>query len=134
MRNVLLKLARDVRGASIVEFALVAPILIALLIGGMNIGIYLFAQNSVDNAVEAAARDAAIYPTPSDSDLKAIFADSLLKQEATIPVTLNVAHGSASNGTKYVSLSTSYNIPLNIVFGTVGSFPVKAERRVYVQN
>ena len=134
MRNVLGKLARDIRGASIVEFALVAPILIALLIGGMNIGIYLFAQNSVDNAVEAAARDAAIYPTPSDSDLKAIFADSLLKQEATIPVNLAVAHGSASNGTKYVSLSTSYSIPINIVFGTVGSFPVKAERRVYVQN
>lgn len=134
MRNVLPKLARDIRGATIVEFALVAPILIALLVGGMNIGIYLFAQNSVDNAVEAAARDAAIYPTPSDSDLQAIFSDALLKQETTIPVKLAVAHGSATNGTKYVSLSTSYDLPLNIVLGTVGSFPVKAERRVYVQN
>ena len=134
MRGACKSFARNDRGAAVVEFALVAPILISLLVGAMNIGLYFFAQNSVDNAVETAARDAAIYPTPSDSELQTIFDEALLKQESDIAVDLSVTEGTASNGTKYLTLSTTYDIPLNVIFGTMGSYPVRAERRVYVQD
>ncbi len=128
------RIARNTRGAAMVEFALVAPILITLLVGAMNIGIYFFAQNSVNNAVEVAAREAAIYPTPSDTQLQALFDDALLKEESTVSVVLGVSHGTATNGTKYVTLSTSYNVPVNLILGKVNDIPVRSERRVYVQD
>ena len=134
MQAVRPSLARDIRGATIVEFALIAPILISLLVGGLNIGVYLFAKNSVDNAVEAAAREAAIYPTPSDSALQDVFDDALLKQEAGITVELDVAEGTTAGGIKYLTLSTDYDVPVEIIFGKAGAIPVESERRVYVQD
>ena len=84
--------------------------------------------------VDEAARDAAIYPTPSDSELQTIFNNSLLKNEATGTVSLNVSHGTTGSGTKYVNLNASYSIPISLVLVDMGSIPASASRRIYVQD
>lgn len=125
-------LVRDSRGAALTEFALILPVLITLLLGVLNMGVYFFAKNSVENAIDEVARDAAIFPTPSQSEMQTIFDDELLKTEASGTVTLSIQNGTSSNGTKYVDLSTSYSIPVNLVFVDLGSIPARAERRVYL--
>ena len=52
--------ASDERGQNIVEFALMAPIIIMLFMGMFDFGWILHKQISLDNAVRAGARRAAI--------------------------------------------------------------------------
>ena len=134
LRDMFRKLRGETTGASAVEFALVAPLLFGLVIGTMNLGIYFFAQNSVSNALDEAARHAPLYPRPTTSDLQAIFDDSLLKAEATGTVSLQSTVGTTSSGIDYVDLSAKYNVPVNFVFLTPNALaiPVSARRRVYL--
>ncbi len=121
----------DIRGASAVEFALISPILLGLMVAAMNLGIYYFAQESIANALDAAARKAPIYPRPTDAELQTAFSNALLKTEAT-PPTMGISPGTTSNGTRYLDLSASYNVPINLIFATPGSYPVSASRRVFL--
>ena len=54
---------RDDRGATAVEFALVAPATIMLLVGIMGLSLMLLSIGSMHFAVEAAARCASAIPT-----------------------------------------------------------------------
>ncbi len=47
---------RDRRGATAVEFALVAPVLVTLLLGTFEYALLLFASSALENAVAEAAR------------------------------------------------------------------------------
>jgi Flp pilus assembly protein TadG len=47
---------RDCRGASAVEFALVAPVLAALLLGGVEFGLVIYSQNTMQHATRDVAR------------------------------------------------------------------------------
>jgi uncharacterized membrane protein len=51
---------RDTVGASIVEFALIVPGFLMLVIGGIDAGRMLWSQVTLQRAVEAAARCAAV--------------------------------------------------------------------------
>ena len=125
------RLVRERRGASAVEFALISPILLGLMVGSMNLGIYYFAQQSVSNALEEAARQAPIYPRPTDAQLRTTFSNALLKTETT-PPTLGIAPGTTSSGVQYIDLSVTYSVPINLIFVTPGTYPVSANRRVFL--
>ena len=47
---------RDASGATAIEFALVSPIVIALILGAIQVGVIFFAQAELENAAEQAAR------------------------------------------------------------------------------
>lgn len=53
-------LLRDTRGAALVEFALVAPILLLLLLGMFDMGYNYYVQSQLQGAIQQAARDATI--------------------------------------------------------------------------
>lgn len=57
--------ARRERGVALVEFAIVAPVLFALLIGTFTGGLALAQKNSVTNAAREGARLGATVPTSS---------------------------------------------------------------------
>ena len=52
-------------GASIVEFAIVLPLMLALLVGGVDLTRAVFAYQTADKSVKAAARYAARLPVAS---------------------------------------------------------------------
>jgi hypothetical protein len=54
---------RDIAGSAAVEFALTAPVLILLMFGIIEAGRALWAQNSLQYAVERAARCGVVYYT-----------------------------------------------------------------------
>lgn len=79
---------RDQRGAQAVEFALVLPILLALLVGIMEFGMMFNRQVMVTQAARAAARSMAIHNSPSDArDAARNAAPSLGLTESQISVT-----------------------------------------------
>ncbi|GAA4641738.1 hypothetical protein GCM10023115_01610 [Pontixanthobacter gangjinensis] len=127
-------LRKDARGGAIIEFALVAPLLIVMLLATMNLGIYYFAQNSIDNAIDEAARKATVYPTPSDTALTTVFNEAILKGEKTGTINFTIAKGATASGVDYMTLTAAYSVRMNLVFTDLGSIPVRSERRVYLNN
>jgi Flp pilus assembly protein TadG len=53
-------LARDNRGSTIIEFAILAPVLLALLIGVFQIGLGMQAQNALRSIASETARHAVV--------------------------------------------------------------------------
>jgi Flp pilus assembly protein TadG len=53
-------LLRDERGATLVEFALVAPVLLLALLGLMDMGYNYYIQAQLQGTVQKAARDATL--------------------------------------------------------------------------
>lgn len=53
-------LPRDTRGAAMVEFALIAPVLLTLLLGIFDLGYNIFTATQLEGAIHKAARDSSI--------------------------------------------------------------------------
>lgn len=53
-------LTRDTRGATIVEFAIVAPVMMMLLMGLCDLAYQIYAQSILSGAMQKAGRDAAL--------------------------------------------------------------------------
>ena len=81
------RLWRDDQGATAVEFALVAPAAIMLLVGIMGLSLMLLSIGSMHFAVEAAARCASAIPTICSSPAAIIaYADSRYAGALIAPV------------------------------------------------
>lgn len=59
-RRNIFRLWRNIRGATALEFAILAPVFVMIVIGGINLGLLLFAAGSLHYAVEDAARCASV--------------------------------------------------------------------------
>jgi Flp pilus assembly protein TadG len=66
----LARLQRDERGTTLVEFALVAPALILVLVVALDFARALNAYVTITNASREAARYATVHPTASDAALQ----------------------------------------------------------------
>lgn len=60
------RLGRDRRGATLVEFALITPALLTLLMGMFELGYNYYMQSQLQGAVQKAARDATVEATNGD--------------------------------------------------------------------
>jgi Flp pilus assembly protein TadG len=119
------------RGASAVEFALLAPVLFGFIIAISQLGMLFFADAGLKSAVGAAARFATIFPRPSDSQIKSKIADSRFGLDPARLSAATTTYGSA-NGRDFVEIQISYQVPLNLVFYTTAPITLSETRRVYV--
>lgn len=60
MTTVLGKIRSDQRGAALVEFAIISPLLIAMLLGVVQVGLWIQAYNAVRNVVNDTTRFATV--------------------------------------------------------------------------
>ena len=65
------KLLRDKSGAAAIEFVVAVPVLVVMIWGMFQISLLFEANAGVQHALGEAARYATIYPTPSDTNIKA---------------------------------------------------------------
>ena len=75
------RLARDRRGVAILEFALIAPVLLLLLAGTLELGRFVFTQNSLQSATAVALRQATIDPNLGEAAIRRILLDNLPRLE-----------------------------------------------------
>jgi Flp pilus assembly protein TadG len=121
---------RDRKGAGAVEFALVLPGLMFLLLGVINLFLVVYAQVNLHSSTEFAARKAAVYYSAHGSDAtqstvsgwaSAMYFGPTISKTYTF--TTNGTCGSTgSNGHKVIA-SGSYRVYYG--FGTV-NFPLSA--------
>jgi Flp pilus assembly protein TadG len=105
-------------GASAVEFALVAPILFALTIGGVFTGLVVYSAAGLHNAVEQAARCYSVNASQCSTTAQAqTFAQNAYYGMNTPTFTASSQScGNQVSGSVSVQLSaiiTSFNIPLS---------------------
>ncbi|HVR89632.1 MAG TPA: TadE family protein [Novosphingobium sp.] len=72
------RLASDTRGAAIVEFALIAPVLLITMMGIFDLGYNMYATSMLQGAIQKAARDSTLEGSAgSEAALDALVADAV---------------------------------------------------------
>lgn len=110
------KIMRDRRGVAAVEFALVAPVLTMLMLGGATIGIAIHDYDRLTFASESAARCGAIGQTCKTADETLAYAVNQAGLDgAEFAVTMNQQCGVRVGASYTVSiLNLMPDIPLNV--------------------
>jgi Flp pilus assembly protein TadG len=112
--NLLRSLRRDQQGTTAVEFAIIAPVLIALLVGTMALCVALFLIGSLHFAVEDGARCASVKTTIcSDAATTVAYTQSRYLGPVGVSPTFTYAAAACGN-----SVSASINYSMNVGFKT----------------
>ncbi|QPQ55881.1 pilus assembly protein [Allosphingosinicella flava] len=126
-------LRRDERGASTLEFALVAPALILFLIGIPQIGMLYFANAGLNNALAEGARQATLWPRPDEAQIKARIAAGQFGLKPSALTIAPLAYGN-SDGADYAEITMRYNVQLDFGFFRPDPILLQKSRRVYLQR
>lgn len=105
----------DDRGASAVEFALLAPVLLMFLFGVFQLGWGLHCGSSVRWALENNARTLLLAPTTTQSDLQTAVRANLADVPNANSVTVTLVTDT-SGAAKVLRASAAYAYPLSIPF------------------
>lgn len=125
------RLRKDRRGVGAIEFALVLPLLILMIVGIAQMGILYFSHAGLRNLVAEGARFASIAPRPTDAAIKArinrggfgLIPDQLGQPTITYGIT---------NGANYADIQVNYTVRLNFIFWQPDPFPIQESRRVFI--
>lgn len=115
MGNLLESLRRDQQGTTAVEFGIVAPVFIALLLGTMGLCVALFLVGSLHFAVEDGARCASVKTTIcADGPTTIAYTQSRYLGPSGVTPTFTYAAAACGNS---VSASITYSV--NVLFKTL---------------
>lgn len=116
--------SRDEHGATAVEFALVAPIVILLIFAALYGGFYYYYTAAAAHVARAAARDAAIpdhghYPSAAD---EMVVAKQAAGRMLPAPTSLTVQPNPAVGEGNEVTVTVTYQLPALVQVGKVLPF------------
>ncbi len=133
---------RDERGAAALEFALVVPILMTLVMGIIDFGVAINRDTLVNNAVREGAREASLNPDPAAVEAVVRRAlDSLPVEAVTVLVGCRTPAGAAcgsfavdaaAGGTAVVTVTYRHELvtPLSSLVGNELTLTETAEMRI----
>ena len=128
-------LRRDEKGASAIEFALAAPVMLMFIIGIAQLGMLCMADAGLKSAVAEGARAASLYPTPEDDEtILARIEDAQWGMRTANIEDPEIVRAADEDGCAYIEISMSYEAPLNFAFLELDPVELNETRRVYVQG
>jgi Flp pilus assembly protein TadG len=129
------QLQRNQRGASVVEFALLAPIFITLLFGMLGYGQYFYLSHSVQQIANNAAR--ATIAGLNTAERTSIAADAVMREGQAQGSLIAARLGSSvTDASGYTTVTVRYDAS-NIALLRTGLLPMPGttiERRALVRN
>ena len=123
------RLKRDESGASAVEFALAAPVLIVMLWGIFQFGALFGSDAGMQSALGEGARLATIWPTPTDAQIKTRMENKLFKIGYG-NFTIDDPVRDTTNG--FVYLKITYRLTPNLLFFTLPQVTLTRDKRAYI--
>jgi hypothetical protein len=126
-------LRREDKGIGAVEFALVAPVLIAFVIGIAQMGKLFFANADMKNAMAHGARVASIWPVPDDSVILAAVNERIARTRGLADAQVTIKRDEDGVGNDSVEIEMSYHVPLDFIVYDVGSVTLRDSRKVFIQ-
>lgn len=132
MMAAIIKKIKGQRGASAVEFAIILPVLLVILIGIMEFGYVMFAKAVITNASREGARTGIVFgdPRPSDAEIIQAASDYTSNLIPSATVTIQVLRaGNAPGDPLTVRVNYLHNFWFlhNIPFGIAGPVNLGAE-------
>jgi Flp pilus assembly pilin Flp len=124
-------LRRDKRGASAIEFALVVPFLVMVIVGIAQMGRVYLANAGLRSLVADSARFASISPRPSDDDIKARLRSGGFGLESGNLGEPVVTYG-AENGANWAQIDMTYSVQLDFIFWRPAPTQLVEQRRVFI--
>ena len=139
---------RDARGQSLVEFALILPLFVVILVGLFDGGRLVFDYNTVNNAAREGAREATVNQTLSEIQDRAaqhavalaiapadVYVDYRLASSPTVESSCDSAVGTPQiyGCLAVVRVSYSYTAATPIIGALVGPIVVTGEARFPVE-
>jgi len=123
MRRIFARLRRDNKGIAAVEFAIIAPVLILMIIGVYQMGSLFHARAVLSNAVSEGARFATIFPRPTSAQIVARVVEHAPASAGTAAFSTPTAVFTQNTATStwYVDVTMTYTKTLNFIFF---SYPV----------
>ena len=124
-------LGRDKSGASAIEFALVVPLLVVIIVGVAQMGRLYLAHAGLRNLVAESARFASISPRPDDAAIKERLRSGgfgLERGQLSEPV---VTYG-AEGGANWALIDLRYSIQLDFVLWRPAPIQLVQQRRVFI--
>ena len=135
------RLAASERGSSAIEFALLAPVFISLMIGVVEVGIYMQNHNAVRSLASDAARFAAVEYQKNNALTEATLEANIQAMGLASPYNLNNSQLTVTvtevtparvNGAREFDLDISYALPDIVGFMTVDNFTINYSRPLFV--
>ena len=123
------KLRRSEKGASAVEFALAAPVLITMMWGIFQFGVLFGSDAGMQHALGEGARYATIWPSPTDAQIKQRMTDKLF-QMGFGNFTISDPVRGVTGGT--VSLRITYQMTPNLLFFTLPQVTLTRTKVAYL--
>ena len=111
---------RDRAGATALEFAIVAPVLILLLIGIFNVGYAMYCGAAVRNAIQRAARVLILTPATPASTISSA-AQALLADVPVNDLAVSVTTETVSSSMQVERVSWTYDYVLSVPFSNTST-------------
>lgn len=134
----IVRIARDRRGASAIEFALVLPVLVLFIYGTFVFGQLFEANAGMQHALGEGARYANLCLNPSPTTGCSVATNDQIRTRMT-----NSFFGSAMgsfatptvtdgpSGSNYKTLSVTYTMPMNFIFFRLPNVTLTQSKQVY---
>ena len=132
MRWVFARLRSDRRGVTAVEFALIAPFFIFLIVGILQLGGYFYAHASLRNAVSEGARFATISPRPTAAQVVAYINARRGPGGGTWGTPTVVYAQDAASGNWQATISMTYTTSFDFILYKWTNVQLSYSRRAYV--
>ena len=123
MRALLTRLAADRLGAAILEFAILAPVLFAVVLGGIDFGYMFYVRGGLEYATEEAARYYMLNPSTVTSTQVTTYLRGKMPGGMGPNVSVSYADTTSCNGNGNVTCTT---ITATYAFAFAGYRPLGA--------
>lgn len=135
------RLARDARGAAAVEFGLVAPVFLTMLLGVFQMGMWMQSYNAMRNAVTETARSVGVEFQISnkltdkqieDLGLAVATTEPYMLQQDRIDVDVADTATQTFTAAREKKLTITYEMPTFLDFAGIGGPTVTYSRSLFV--
>ena len=127
------RLATDCRGVSAVEFALLAPVFMGLVIGVIEFGRVAYTQGVVSFAAEEATRYAVVNYSISETEVRNLAEACLLGIDPDrIDAIIVTGPVDPVDNTRTISVEVSYNFEFLLPYLPAGTIPIVGRSRGFL--
>ncbi len=127
----LLNLLRDRSGSAAVDFAFAFPVLITLMLGTIQLGVYLQASGTLRHALGEGIRYAKVYPDATSTQVLDEVRSEMPAMSTANISKLQFVRGT-SNGAEYGQISISYKLEPLIPLMPVPPITISETKKAYL--
>jgi len=126
------RLARCARGATAVEFAFAAPVIVMLLVGILQVSVALHAAGGIRNAIGEGVRFAKVHRVATAAEVEAQVRRNFTGLDPARVRSLTVERGRTAAGAPFARISIAYDPQIVIPFLPPRTVRLQESRLVYL--